>query len=100
MFEVKFEKLWKLSSDNPNMLDPTKDLQFVNQICLKRDFLLSQKNKFYFEDMIKECFVKIHYGTSDHLDSYKIGWIAGVIKGEPYNANNISSNAYLLVSVD
>ena len=50
--------------------------------------------------MIKDCFVKIHYGTADHLDSYKIGRINKIVKGENYIANNVSSNVYLMVNID
>lgn len=44
--------------------------------------------------------MKIHYGTADHLDTYKVGKIAKIIKGEPYNLNNISSNIYLVINVE
>lgn len=58
--------------DNSNKIDPTKDLQLVNQICLKRDFLLHQMNKFYFDEMVQKCLVKVHYGAIENLDNYKV----------------------------
>ena len=60
--ENPFDRLRRVAAEDSWRIDPTKDLPLVNQGCLRRDFLLSQMNKFYFEEMVVGCLVKIHYG--------------------------------------
>lgn len=43
---------------------------------------MNQSTKFYFEDQIRNCLVKIHFGSQDRVDSYKVGIIEGVLKND------------------
>lgn len=76
----RVKKIKKNKDLNRNTLSPTEDLNLLNKVCLKRDYLLNQSTKFYFEDQIRDCLVKVHFGSQDRVDSYRIGVIESVVK--------------------
>ena len=57
-------------------------------------------NHLYFDEIVKDCLVKIHFGNSDTRNNYKIGIINKAFKKEEsYNHEGKSFNTYLDITI-
>lgn len=79
-------------------IQAAKHFEFLNSICVKRDFLGKLCNRPYFDKTIKFCLVKVNFSTV-RGNQYRIGIIRNVVQlpDEEYELNGKNYAKYLEV---